>query len=64
MRGGDCGQNRNRGACWISNLLESKARLAELALKELYFVALLWIAGAINVAELVQHRTLLGENQQ
>jgi hypothetical protein len=57
-------QNRNRSAGWISDLLKGSARLAKLAVKERFFVALLWTAGTINVAELVQHRSLLGENQQ
>ena len=64
MGGWNRRQNRIRSASWISNLLEGKARLTKLAVKEFYFVALLWIVGAINVAELMQHRPLLGENQQ
>jgi hypothetical protein len=64
MGGWNRRQNRVRSASWISNLFEGKARLAKLALEELYFVALLRIAGAINVAELMQYRPLLGENQQ
>jgi hypothetical protein len=57
-------QDGIRSARRISNLLERKARLAQLALEERSFVALLGIAGAINVAELMQDRPLLGENQQ
>lgn len=60
----DCRQNGGRGAGRISYLLEGATRLAKLTLQEVCYVAWLRIARAINVAELVKHCALLGENQQ
>ena len=62
--GWDCGQNGGRGAGRISYLLEGATRLAKLALQEVCYIPWLRAARAINMAELVQHRALLGENQQ
>jgi hypothetical protein len=60
----DCRQNRGRRAGRISNLLEGAARLAKFTGQKVCYVAWLRTARAIYVAELVQHRALLGENQQ
>jgi hypothetical protein len=64
MNGCDCRQNCNRGRSRISDLCKCKARLADLATEYAAFVADLVGADTMNVAELVQHRALLGENQQ
>jgi hypothetical protein len=62
--GRDGRQNRNRGRCRISDLRECRTDVADLAGEEVVFVANLRAADWIDVTEFVQHRPLLGEDQQ
>ena len=62
--GGDGRKCRNRGRCRVSDLRKREARLADLGTKSAAFVADLVGAGTMNVAELMQHRALMGENEQ
>ena len=62
--GRDCRYNRNRGRCRISDLRECRTDVADLAGDEVVFVANLATADWMDVAEFVQHRALLGKDQQ
>lgn len=62
--GRNCRYNRNRGRCRISDLRECRTDVADLPSKEVIFVANLGTAAWMDVTEFVQHRAVLGENQQ
>lgn len=62
MNAYDCRQYYNRTRSRVSDLCKCQAGLAHLATEYAAFVADL-IGDTMNVAELVQHRALLGENQ-
>jgi hypothetical protein len=64
MNGCDCRQYCNRARSRVSDLCKCQAGLADLATEYAAFIADLVGADTMNVTELVQHRALLGENQQ
>ena len=57
-------QNRNRGRCRISHLREGRTGVADFPGEEVVLVAKLGAADRMDVTEFVQHRALLGEEQQ
>jgi hypothetical protein len=64
MNGCDCRQYCNRARSRVSDLCKCQAGLADLATEYAAFIADLVGADTMKVTELVQHRALLGENQQ
>ena len=62
--GDHCRRHKERGACRIRNLREGEAGLAQFAVKDAFLALQPDSAGAIDMAQLMQHRTLLGKKQQ
>ena len=62
--GGSRWRHNKRAARGICNLGEGEARLAELAVEAGIFVLKMRRTGVVDVAQLMQHRPLLGKYQQ
>ena len=62
--GDNRGRHKQRGARRICDLREGDAGLAQLAIKEGFFVLQSGRSVTVDVAQLMQHRALLSENQQ